>query len=53
LTVFFSYSRVANNKFATLDLTDAALVAELKRWQIWHHFRTLAVTAAFEFSVAA
>jgi hypothetical protein len=51
LAIFFIYFRVANNRFATHDVTEDELAGELQSWSNWHWVRTVLVIIALGASI--
>lgn len=53
LGIFFVYFRIANERLATRAVPDKKLPEALKRWTLWHQFRTVIVTSSFVSSLLA
>lgn len=53
LSIFFTYFKSANAKFAERSIQNSQLLAELSRWAAWHWFRTVLVMIAFAASIIA
>jgi len=51
LTIFFTYFRAANNRFAEHSIADDALCDELSKWSAWHWLRTIFAIIALGASI--